>query len=237
MTAATSLAGTLALAGIAALDATPVAQTMLSQPLVTASLLGLLWGDWPTALAVGIVLQMLAASTLPIGARTPEDYPVGAVVGVTLAILLAREAPFEMARSASMMLGSLAGMLTATLGVPLLKWQRRRNEGLSRWCEAEIVAGNSGALATAHAASVAFSFAVAVAFTALCLAVGWFALRPLVVHDSIRLARAWTLAQPLWLGLGLAQLLHAFVQRRLTRAAVFAVSLLASWLLLMVGLS
>ncbi len=37
--------------------------------------------------------------------------------------------------------------------------------------------------------------------------------------------------------LGLAQLLHAFVQRRLTRAAVFAVALLASWLLLMVGLS
>jgi len=231
-----ALAGTLALAGVAALDATPVAQTMLSQPLVTASLLGLLWGDWHTALAVGIVLQLLAASTLPIGARTPEDYPVGAVVGVALAILLAREAPFEMARSASMLLGTLAGMVAATLGVPLLKWQRRRNEGLSRWCEDAVLAGRPGALGSAHAAAIAFSFGVAVAYAALCLALGWFALRPLVLHDSIRLARAWGLAQPLWLGLGVAQLLHAFVQRRLTRAAVFAVALLGSWLMLMVGL-
>ena len=31
--------------GLAALDATPVAQTLLSQPLVTATILGLLWGD------------------------------------------------------------------------------------------------------------------------------------------------------------------------------------------------
>jgi hypothetical protein len=39
----------------------------------------------------------------------------------------------------------------------------------------------------------------------------------------------------LWIGLGLAQLLHAFVQRRLTRAALFGVALLAGWLVLMVG--
>jgi hypothetical protein len=64
---------------------------------------------------------------------------------------------------------------------------------------------------------------------------GWWALRPLVEHESVRLARAWALAHPLWLGLGLAQLLHAFVQRRLTRAALFGGSLLVAWLAWMVG--
>ena len=53
---------TLLLAGIAALDATPVAQTLMSQPLITATLVGLLWGQWVLALKVGIVLQLFAAA-------------------------------------------------------------------------------------------------------------------------------------------------------------------------------
>jgi len=48
------------------------------------------------------------------------------------------------------------------------------------------------------------------------------------------LFNSWMLAQPLWIGLGLAQLLQAFVQRRLVRAALFAMAMLAAWLLLMV---
>jgi len=229
------IAAALLLAGIAALDATPVAQTLLSQPLVTASVLGALWGDWPTAIGVGVVLQILAASTLPIGARTPEDYATGGVVGVTLALMLARAEPFEMARQTGMLLGCLAGFVSATLGVPLLKWQRRRNEGLSRWCEAEVAAGREAALGEAHAAAIVLAFAVGVAFAGACIATGWWTLRGLVEHESVRLARAWALAHPLWLGLGIAQLLHAFVQRRLSRAALFGGSLLVAWLAWMVG--
>ena len=76
------LLATIAMGGIVALDATPVAQTLLSQPLVAGTLLGWLWGDMHTAIQVGLVLQIYAASTQPVGARTPEDYAVGGVVGV-----------------------------------------------------------------------------------------------------------------------------------------------------------
>lgn len=226
---------TLLLAGIAALDATPAAQTLLSQPLVMASLLGTLWGDWRTALEVGIVLQILAASTLPVGSRTPEDYAVGGVTGIGLALVLAGERPFEMTRESAAFIGCVAGMLTATLGVPLLKWQRRRNEGLSRWCEDALGHGRLGALASAHRAALALSFAAGVALAAVALGAGVALCGPLVERESMRLARAWSLAQPLWLGLGLAQLLHAFVQRRLTRAALFGGCLLGTWLLLLVS--
>jgi PTS system mannose-specific IIC component len=229
------IAAVFVLGGLAALDATPVAQTLLSQPLVTATILGLVWGDLRVALEVGVVLQILAASTMPIGARTPEDYAVGGVVGAGVALGLAAHQPFEVAREAGVMVGALAGMASATLGVPLLKWQRRRNEGLSRWCEAALRAGDEGALAAAHGAAIALAFAVGVAYTALCFGLALRGLDGLVERESLRLARAWALAQPLWIGLGLAQLLHAFVQRRLTRAALFGIALLASWLVLMVG--
>ena len=229
------VAGTLVIAGIAALDATPVAQTLLSQPLVTATALGALWGDWRTALEVGLVLQILAAATLPLGARTPEDYAVGAVVGVGVALIAATRHPFEMVREACALLGVIAGLLASVGGVGLLRWQRRRNEGLGRWCEAALRDGQLGALAAAHRAAIVLAFAVAVAYCAVWLALAAPLAGRWAGAESLRLARAWSLAQPLWLGLGVAQLLHAFVQRRLARAALYGISLVAAWLVLMVG--
>lgn len=228
------LAASVLIGGVAALDATPVAQTLLSQPLVTATALGALWGDWTTAFEVGLVLQIMAASTLPLGARTPEDYSTGGVIGVAMALMTAQRIPFEMYRESCALLGVVTGLLAATLGIPLLKWQRRRHEGLSRWCEAAVRAGNPGALAAAHRAAIALAFAIAVAYCAL-----WMATLPLVAalaeRESLRLSRAWTLAQPLWLGLGLAQLMHAFLQRRLARASLYGVALVVAWLALILG--
>jgi mannose/fructose/N-acetylgalactosamine-specific phosphotransferase system component IIC len=226
---------TVALGGIATLDATPVGQTLFSQPLVTAAILGWVWNDWALALQVGIVLQILAASTLPVGARTPEDYAVGGVIGTGLALLLASQQAFNYARDGCALAGVMAGLVSATLGVPLTKWQRRRNEGLGRWCEAALREGNDRALGVAHAAGVALAFGVGIAFTAVCIGVGAWGLGDLVSRESLRLSHAWSLARPLWIGVGLAQLLSAFLQRRLLRAALFGAALLASWLVLLVG--
>lgn len=226
---------TLALGGIAALDATPVAQTMLSQPLVTSTVLGLVWGDMATALQVGVVLQILAVSTQPLGARSAEDYAAGGVVGSGLALALVARQPFLLVRDASAMAGVMAGLLVALLGVPLQRWQRRNNEGLGRWCEDQLRAGREGALGEAHRAAIALAFAIGVGFCAVCLALGlWLGAR-LVDHESLRLAKAWALARPIWLGLGLAHVLHAFVQRRLLRGALFGAALVGAWIVLMVG--
>ncbi len=225
---------TVLLGGIAALDATPVAQTLLSQPLVSATLLALVWGDWAVALKVGVVLQVFAAGTSPIGARTPEDYATGGVIGAGTALMLASNAHFSVMQDASVLVGCVAGMVAAVAGVPLIKWQRRRNEGLSRWCETAIRAGDTSALGRAHAAAVVLAFGLGLVFCAVFLAASARWLPPLVQHHSIRLARVWEVCQPLWLGLGLAHLLNAFVQRRFLRAALFGLGLVVGWVLLFV---
>jgi len=226
---------TILLGGVAALDAVPVAQTFLSQPLVTGTLLGALWGDWRTALQVAIVLQILAATTVPVGARTPEDYAVGGVVGVGTALALSAGHTFSFAQDAAAMLGVSTGLAAALLGSGPIKWQRRLNEGLARWCEERLRLGDEGALGAAQRAAVVLAFAVGVAYCALGLGVAVVALRHLLEAESLKLARAWRLAQPLWLGLGLAQILHAFVHRRLSRIAVFGAALIAAWLVYVVG--
>jgi len=226
---------TAVLGGVAALDAEPVAQTLFSQPLVTATVLGFVWGDWATAFEVGIVLQVLAASTLPVGSRTPEDYATGGVVGVGVALALANHEAFTIAKQGCAMLGVLVGMVVATAGIPLLKWKRRTNEGLARWCEEAVRAGDASAPARAQGAAIVLSFALGVTYTALCLGVGIVLLDRVAAQESLRLAHAWTLARPLWLGLGLAQVLSAFLQRRLTRGVAFGAALVATWMFLMIG--
>jgi mannose/fructose/N-acetylgalactosamine-specific phosphotransferase system component IIC len=225
---------TLLLGGVAALDATAVAQTMLAQPLVTATLLGLVWGQPLLAAKVGIVLQLFSAGTMPVGARTPEDYGTGGVIGAGTAMLLAATTSFSVAHEASAFAGCIVGLVAATAGVPLVKWQRRRNEGLSRWCESAVRAGDLAAPAKANGAGVVMAFGIGVLFCAVFLALSTVLVTPFVRHRSISLARAWGLAQPLWLGLGLAHLLAAFVQRRFMRAALFGVGLVVGWILLLV---
>jgi len=223
------------LGGLAAVDAVPVAQTMISQPLVTATVLGLLWGDLPTALQVGMVLQILAVSTQPVGARSGEDYASGGVVGAALALSLASRESFLLMRDASALLGVLVGIAVAMLGASLTRQLRRSNEGLSRWAEAEVRAGREGALGAAQRAGVVLAFAIGVSFSAACLGLSVWGLSGVVDHNSLRLAKAWNLAQPLWLGLGLAQMLQSFVQRHLVRGALFGAALVCAWIVLMVG--
>ena len=227
---------TLLLGGLAALDATPVAQTMLAQPLVTGTLLAAIWGDWRVALETAIVLQLLAASTVPIGARTPADYATGGVVGVGTAVALAAGRPFSFTQDACAMLGVMSGLIAALLGSAVLRWQRRLNEGLARWCESRLRAGEPRAPDHLPLRTIRhFAFALGVGFSAACLGVAIAGLDRFAGGESLRLARAWRLAQPLWLGFGLAQILHLFVQRRLSRVAVFGAALIAAWLVLVVG--
>lgn len=221
--------------GIAALDATPVAQTMISQPLVTATILGLVWGDLPTALQVGVVLQILAVSTQPVGARTGEDYASGGVVGASLALALVTRQPFLLVREASAMTGVLVGIAVAILGSVLTRMLRRLNEGLGRWAEAEVRAGRATALGAAQRAGVVLCFGIGVSYSAACLGLSLWGLSRFVDTESLRLAKAWNLAQPLWLGLGLAQMLQSFVQRHLVRGALFGAALISAWIILMVG--
>jgi hypothetical protein len=131
-------------------------------------------------------------------------------------------------------MGVLIGLTAATLGDPLVRGQRRRNEGLARWCEAGLRAGDESVLGRANLAAITLAFAIGLASVALWLGLGaWLA--PHVGAASLRLAGAWHLLQPLWLGFGFAQLLHAFVQRRLARAGVFAAALVGAWLSIVMG--
>ena len=76
--------------GALSLDATAAFQMMLSQPLVAASIAGLVVGDATTGLVVGAALQLVWMGVLPVGAAPFPDGAVSGVCGVGASVLLAR---------------------------------------------------------------------------------------------------------------------------------------------------
>jgi len=70
------LAGKIALlAGLILLDSTALMQVMISQPLVSCSLIGLAAGEPAVGFNMGIAFQLLFLSDLPIGSYIPKDAP------------------------------------------------------------------------------------------------------------------------------------------------------------------
>jgi len=82
-----TLVGLVFLAAVLSLDDTSLAQTWLCQPLPAGILAGIVSGDTGTGLAVGLPLQLLIVSDLPVG-HTHIGEHVSAVVACVGAVIL-----------------------------------------------------------------------------------------------------------------------------------------------------
>ncbi|MFN9352108.1 MAG: hypothetical protein ACK6C3_14720 [Gemmatimonadota bacterium] len=82
-----SVVALVALGTALGLDAVTVGQTMVSRPLVGATLAGLACGAVAPAAGAGVLLEAVALETLPVGAsRYPDWAPAGVAAGAIAAV-------------------------------------------------------------------------------------------------------------------------------------------------------
>jgi len=159
--------GTLALltmlGAVVGLDFVSFPQAMLSRPLVSATLAGLLCGDAGSGLLVGILLECFALETMPFGAsRYPEWGPASVAAGAMAALQHgdavpnARIVPFAV----------LAGLACAFLGGQTLVWLRHFNLRVAGRYRDELVAGNAAAVLAVQWTGLVVDFGRAGAVTA-----------------------------------------------------------------------
>ena len=100
--------------GLIGLDRTAIFQTMISQPIVAAPVMGLLLGNFAYGIAVGIVLQLIWLPSLQIGAAI--------VCNSTLASVLVTASTIEVSNSLSQPAGSFPSIAAFSLflSLPLL---------------------------------------------------------------------------------------------------------------------
>lgn len=81
--------------GIVSLDTTALMQIMVSRPLVSCSIIGLILGNFPLGFLIGIVSELLYISELPVGAAKFAESNVGSTTAATIAILAAEQLPLR----------------------------------------------------------------------------------------------------------------------------------------------
>jgi PTS system mannose-specific IIC component len=148
-----------AVGGLLALDRTAVFQIMISRPIVSGPIIGLLLGQPAVGVVMGGLVELIWISRLPLGGYVPPNESVGAMVG-TAAVILAGPGDGTLSRS-MIVLGFLFVPPVARLAAYLEVRLRYYNVGLVRLAERAVEKNKPRRIPYINMAGLAFNFVVA----------------------------------------------------------------------------
>lgn len=120
------------------LDKYALGEFGLSQPIITGTIIGALFGDMQTGIFIGAVIQLFFLGGLPIGRDIPPDGQVAGITGVSSFFLLRTANTYEHALFAAIILalisaigGGAADIVARRMNEKLYRIFLRKNEYLS----------------------------------------------------------------------------------------------------------
>jgi mannose/fructose/N-acetylgalactosamine-specific phosphotransferase system component IIC len=205
-------------AGLLAVDDRAGWQSLLARPVFAALVIGAVTGEMPTAIAVGLLLELIWLSILPMrGARAP-DAVAGAVIGVGTSCLIVAttgDPRFELVVAVGVFTGLFAAELAARLTAPLFTLQNRVLSAL------DLISSPGGSvgrkLSWLHAGSAAYILLVEAIIVLPLLFIFFNVAAKLVYRVDGAFAEGIALWQYLMPALGAASLIHLYWQHHLKR--------------------
>jgi mannose/fructose/N-acetylgalactosamine-specific phosphotransferase system component IIC len=222
------------IAGLLAIDDRAGWQSLLAQPVFAALAIGLVTGAMQAALAVGVVLELIWLSLLPMRGLRRPDAIAGAVVGAgtsSLLTIVTVDPRFVFVAAVGVVAGLLAGEVGARLVSPLVALQGRWVSAVDLSVEKHWRDG-ARKLLWLHAASIVYIFVIE-AVVVLFLLVIVFNLAAVFtrnVGDSIvEGVVRWQYLMP---ALGAASLIHIYWHQHSKRLLVLSavIVIMVLWL-------
>jgi mannose/fructose/N-acetylgalactosamine-specific phosphotransferase system component IIC len=153
------------LGGVLGLDVVSFPQAMISRPIVAATLAGAFVGQPVDGLLIGVVLELIALDTLPLGASLYPEWGSASVVGGALFAAHSAHPPGAMAVSV------LATLAVAWVGGWTMVRLRRQNARWARHRRDALAAGSRDAVVGLQLLGLTADFFRASLFTALAYAI------------------------------------------------------------------
>ena len=159
--------------GVVSMDATSGPQVMVSEPLVSCTLLGLLFGAPQTGILLGVLFQLLWLDYMPLGAVRFTDHNMAAFIA-TASLLKAWSAygVGEDALRAGIIPAVLFGVLVGYLGLQATGYIWRRNDRVGDELVRKIQDGGTPGVAAAHLAGIGVFFLKGALMTLLFVPAG-----------------------------------------------------------------
>ncbi len=152
----------VALGALVGLDVVSFPQMMFSRPLVATTLGGLVAGDMHAGLALGVVLELIALDTLPVGASRYPEWGSASVAGGALCAALG-------GHPAGIALSAAAAIATAWAGGWSMYLLRRTNGVLARRQQPALDAGAPGVVLRLQGLGIAADIARGAVLTAAAM--------------------------------------------------------------------
>jgi PTS system mannose-specific IIC component len=177
-----SFAALVGWGALTGMDLVSFPQALLSRPLVACAGAGLLLGDVPTALRLGVVLELFALDVLPVGAARYPDYGPGAVG----AVVLATGGPWEV----TLGVATFYALVFAVLGGWSLLWLRQVNGRLIRRYAAGLAAGDAATIAAVQHRGLGADLVRSLGLSLLAVAGAWWLRSQLPIAPRLGLVSA-----------------------------------------------
>jgi mannose/fructose/N-acetylgalactosamine-specific phosphotransferase system component IIC len=198
------------------LDKYSFAEFGLSQPIITGTIIGALFGDVNTGIFLGAMIQLIFLGGLPIGGDIPPDGPAAGIVGTGTYFFLRTVNSPEHSLLAAVVLAMTAGLVGGATEI----YVRRIHEYLYRCFE-----NRKGRLMGCHLAGLATAFTRG---SLLCLP--FFLIAQIIVVPEFFPQLNRDLLIMVAVGIGLANSIYFFVKR--TTILYFIVGMICGLILL-----
>ncbi|MEJ2542967.1 MAG: PTS sugar transporter subunit IIC [Calditrichaceae bacterium] len=110
---------------VVSLDTFAIFQVLISQPIVACTLIGWLSNDPMTGIQIGLLMQLIWISTLPVGAVTIPDGNLGAIIATIIAVNTVGIVPDY--KSLVILFAIIFGLLMSFVGAHALNTVRTGN--------------------------------------------------------------------------------------------------------------
>ncbi len=161
------------LAGIVATDTTAGPQLMISEPIVTCTALGMLFGRPELGIMLGILFQLLWLAYLPLGAVRFTDNNMAAYIATASIMLSARL--FEPAGTpihAAIIPALITGTIVGVIGLHMRNIERRMNDRRTDKLISRFEAGETPSIPASIAAGLFTAFCKGVIMALVFIPVG-----------------------------------------------------------------
>jgi PTS system mannose-specific IIC component len=197
--------------GLVALDTTAAFQILVSHPLVSCSIVGLMLGNFSLGFVIGIVLELVWLNEIPVGAAPFAEGNIGATVAAAVAVMTVEQTTRS---GAVLFLSLMIGVLISVIGGRLVIFVRYVNSNLYHKL-IEDQALSVRRIVQTHYTGIFFSFILGFFLTMTSVLLFAKVLFPALIYViPERLDPALDLAMTAFLGVGCGVLFYMFFRRK-----------------------
>lgn len=163
MVAPAVLAMLVVIGTLCSLDTVSVGQTMMSRPIVSATLAGAALGQAEQGVSVGALMELFALETMPFGASRYPEWGAAGVVASATYVFGGTHTPGSLA------LAVVGGLAVAGFGSVTMVWHRAFVAHAAAALRDQLAGGSAVAVSRLHAAGIASDLVRGAAVTAIGL--------------------------------------------------------------------